>query len=75
MVLAWLVEQNVRAELETARGCYARARAELGGELDPAVIAELLRTLEADGARLLAAVREVSLVHAALRGEEYTPRL
>ena len=75
VVLAWLAEQNVRAHLEAARRAYANARAELAAGLAPEVIAEVLTTLETDGARLLAAVREVSLVHAALRGEPFIPRL
>lgn len=75
VVLAWLTEQNVRATLDSTRQAYATAREQLGADHDAAVITEVLRTLETDGARLLAAVREVRLVHAALRGESFTPRL
>ena len=75
VVLAWLAEQNVRAHLDAARRAYATARSHLGETLEPVVVAEVLTTLETDGARLLAAVREVSLVHAALRGDPFTPRL
>ncbi len=75
VVLVWLVEQNLEAELQAARRAYATARAELGDALSAQVIAEVLTTLETDGARLLAAKREVGLVAAALRGEAYVPRL
>jgi hypothetical protein len=74
-VLAWLVEQNLDAQLTAARHAYATARSEVGGTLAANVLTELLTALEADGAALLATQREVRLVGAALRGERYVPRL
>ena len=75
VLLAWLAERNVAAQLEAARGAYARARAELGDLVDPEVVAELLGVLESDGARLLALQRETRLVAESLRGQTYVPRL
>ena len=75
LLLAWLAERNVSAQLDAARQAYARARAEIGGLVGPEVVTELLSTLEQEGARLLAVQREIGLVSSALRGEPYVPRL
>jgi hypothetical protein len=75
LLLAWLAAGNVDAQLVAARKSYARARAELGQQVDPEVLTELLGTLEREGARLLAIQREIHLVSTALRGEPYVPRL
>jgi len=74
-VLAWWAQRNVEAQLNAARQAYARARAEMQDQVPPEVLAELLSTLEQEGARLLGAQREIGLVTAALRGEHYIPRL
>lgn len=75
LLLAWLAERNIAAQLDAARRSYARARAEVGGHVGPEVLAQLLETLEQEGARLLAVQREIGLVASALRGEPYVPRL
>lgn len=75
LLLAWLAERNVSAQLDAARQAYARARAEVGGLVGPEVLTELMGTLEREGARLLAVQREIGLVASALRGEPYVPRL
>lgn len=75
VVLSWLAERNVSAQLDAARQAYARARAELGGLVEAEILTELLATLEQEGARLLAVQREIGLVASALRGEPYVPRL
>ena len=62
LILAWLVRQNNAALTDAARRSYATARAELTPLLSPLVIAQLLATLERDGARLLALQREADLV-------------
>jgi len=74
-LLAWLSGRNVASQLDAARQAYARARAEVGGDVGPEVLTELLGTLEKEGARLLAVQREIGLVADALRGETYVPRL
>lgn len=75
VVLAWLVEHNLDAEVSAARRAYSTARSELGDILTPQVLTDVLTALEADGAALLATQREVRLVAAALRGERFVPRL
>ncbi len=66
VVLAWLAEVQVEAQLEGARHAYARARRDLGPSLGPEVVAQTLAALEAEGARLLALRRAVRLVAEAL---------
>lgn len=74
-LLAWWAERNVQAQVSAAREAYSRARAELQPQIQPDVLAELLSTLEQEGARLIGLQREIRLVAAALRGEKYIPRL
>lgn len=56
----------IEAELDATRNSYARARTEFGGQLSPDEIQRVQSALEAEGARLLARVREVRLVQEAL---------
>lgn len=70
LALAAYVSHHVDASLAGARTAYARARAELGGLLEPAALAEVQRALEAEGARLLQVQREVRLVASALRDRD-----
>lgn len=65
-VLAWLVAQQVEAQLVAARTAYGRARRDLGPAAGPEVVAETLAALEAEGARLLGLQRAVGLVAEAL---------
>ncbi|HUV49338.1 MAG TPA: hypothetical protein VMX11_10190 [Actinomycetes bacterium] len=74
-LLAWRVQALVEAQLESARGCYSRARAELREDATPEVVAEMLQALEREGAALLARRREVDLVGRALRGESFVTKL
>ncbi len=75
VLLVWLAEHNVAAQLDATRRSYGRARAELAEQVAPQQVTELLETLEQEGARLLALQREIGLVASALRGEPYVPRL
>src|SRR3954464_7896150 len=74
-VLAWRVQGLVLAQLEAARGAYARARADLADQVTPEVLNEALLALEREGAYLLALRREVDLVGRALGGETFSERL
>jgi hypothetical protein len=67
LILAWLVRQNNEALTHAARRSYSTARAELAPLVSPLVIAQLLATLERDGARLLALQREADLVWDAMQ--------
>jgi hypothetical protein len=66
VVLAWLTEVQVEAQIQGARRAYSQARRDLGPSLGPEVVAQTLAALEAEGARLLSLQRSVRLVAEAL---------
>lgn len=66
LVLAWLAGYHVDGGLHAARQAYSQARAALGPQVGPEVVAETLAVLETEGARLLSLQREVRVVGAAL---------
>jgi hypothetical protein len=74
-VLARFAAHHVEASLAGARAAYSGARRELGDRVDPEVLDSALRALEAEGARLARAAREVTLVEEALLGTRWRPRL
>ena len=75
VVLARFASHHVTAALGGARAAYAAARRELGDRVDPETLDAALRALEAEGARLARAEREVALVEEALLGTRWRPRL
>ena len=75
LVLARFASHHVEAALAGARAAYAGARRELRDAVDPEVLEAALRALEAEGARLARAAREVALVEEALHGARWRPRL
>lgn len=75
VALAWVTTRHIDAQLAAMRAAYREARVELG-ELVPAeALPQVLEALEAEGVRLLAARRSAALLHEALQGKHYTPRL
>ncbi len=74
-VLVRFASHHVESSLAGARAAYAGARRELGARIDPEVLDAALRALEAEGARLARAAREVALVEDALLGTRWRPRL
>jgi len=74
-VLARFAAHHVAAALEGARAAYAGARRELRDRVDPEVLDAALRALEAEGARLSRASREVALVEEALQGTRWRAKL
>ena len=75
VVLARFASHHVGAALQGAREAYAGARRELGERVGVEVLEAALRALEAEGARLARAEREVALVEEALLGVRWRPRL
>ncbi len=75
VVLARFAAHHVAAELAGARQAYGAARRELGERVTPEVLDAALRALEAEGARLARAEREVDLVEQALLGLRWRPKL
>jgi hypothetical protein len=74
-VLAWLAGHHADAGLRALRAGLAGARIDVGDQLSPPALAELLEVLETERARLIAVRRAVGLVGEALRGHRYVPRL
>jgi hypothetical protein len=74
-VLVRFASHHIEASLQGARAAYAGARRELGDRVDPETLDEALRALEAEGARLSRAAREVSLLEQAMQGTRWRPRL
>jgi hypothetical protein len=75
VVLARFAAHHVDASLAGARSAYASARRELGDQVAPEVVDAALRALEAEGARLARAAREVALVEEALQGHRWKQKL
>lgn len=75
VALAWLAGHQADGGLRAVRAALAGARADLGDRVPPPALAALMETLEGEQARLIAVRRAVGLVHEALRGHRYVPRL
>jgi hypothetical protein len=75
VVLARFAAHHIEAALAGARAAYGAARRELGERVTPEVLEASLRALEAEGARLARASREIALVEDALLGGRWTPKL
>ena len=75
VALAWLAVRHVVAQGRANTAARAAARDELREALDARALEALVGALEHAHARLLATHRGVTLVHDALRGLAYVPRL
>ncbi len=75
LVLAVLAGHHVAAQVQGQRRAVATLRTDLGGSVGTGVLERALDALDAEQARLLAAVRGVALLEEALRGVRHRPRL
>ncbi|HET7305721.1 MAG TPA: hypothetical protein VFJ12_14355 [Segeticoccus sp.] len=75
VALAWVAARHVDAQLQAMRQAYRDCRAELHEQLSPRAMTEVLANLEAEGLRLRAAARSAAMIHEALEGKRYAPRL
>lgn len=75
VALAWLAVQHVSAQGRANTAARAAARDQLRETLEQHELEALLGALEHEHARLLSTYRAVGLVHDALRGLAYVPRL
>ena len=75
LALAWLAGRHVEGAQQAMARALGRIRAELGDDLQPGVIDQVLQAVEQEQARLLAAARGVHLIEQALRGHRHVPRL
>ena len=77
VALAWLTQRHLAGQV-AVHALSAREQqysVELGEQVTPEGLAEILTAVEAEGLRLVAAQRSAALVHEALRGREFIPRL
>ena len=75
VALAWIAVRHIDAQLVAMRQAYRDVRVDLADQLGPEGLAQVLADLEAEGVRLLAARRAAGLVHEALTGKRFVPRL
>jgi hypothetical protein len=75
VLLARFARDHVAAGLEAARTGWRTVRVELADQLPPDAIEAAMTAYEREGSRLAAAARGVEVVAAALRGEQWVPRL
>ncbi|WP_336923230.1 hypothetical protein [Aquipuribacter sp. SD81] len=76
LVLAWLAEQHVDAQLHACERALQQARGALAERgLDAAATEEVVEVLHAEGARLRRTRRSAALLADALRGSRWVPRL
>jgi hypothetical protein len=75
VALAWLAQRHVAGQVQAMRQAYREARVELGPTVTPEALAQIMTALEAEGLRLVAADRAAGLIHDALRGRRFIPRL
>ena len=75
VALAWVATWHVDAQLNAMRESYRRIRVDLADELPPRAVPQVMEHLSAEGLRLRATARAVRLVHEAMRGKTFVPRL
>ncbi len=75
VALAWVACRHVEAQLAAMRQAYRDVRVELGDQLGPEGLAQVLADLEAEGVRLLVARRSADLLLEAFSGTRFVPRL
>lgn len=75
LALAWVASLHIEAQLESMRVAYRTARVALGEELPADAVSAVMADLEAEGVRLRASARSARLLHEALQGKRYVPRL
>ena len=75
IALAWLTLRHVDGQAAALREAYREARVEIGPHVTPDALTEILAEIEAEGLRLVAASRAARLVHEALQGKVFAPRL
>jgi hypothetical protein len=75
VALAWIAVRHIDAQLVAMRQAYRDARVDLADQLGPEGLSQVLADLETEGVRLLAARRAAGLVHEALTGKRFVPRL
>src|SRR5262249_49649895 len=75
VALAWLAGRHIDGQVVAMREAWREARVEIGPHVPPEALAEILTHIETEGMRLRAASRSAALLHEALLGTVFAPRL
>ena len=75
IALAWLAGRHIDGQVVAMREAWREARVAIGPHVPAEALAEILGHIEAEGIRLLAASRSARLLHEALQGKVFAPRL
>lgn len=75
VALAWLAGHHLDAQVVAMRQAWREARVAIGPHVPAKALSEILGHIEAEGIRLIAASRSARLLHEALRGKVFAPRL
>ncbi len=75
VALAWITGRHIDGQVTAMREAYRQVRVELGAAVTSEALSDIMGSLEAEGARLVAARRSTGLVEGALRGKPYVPRM
>jgi hypothetical protein len=70
-----LAERHLAGQTEVLRQAYREVRVEIGPQVTPEALAEIMAQMEAEGLRLRAARRGAELLREALEGKAFVPRL
>ncbi|MFM6848029.1 MAG: hypothetical protein ACKOVB_02875, partial [Terrabacter sp.] len=67
--------RHVDGQVVAMRDAWREARVAIGPHVPAEALTEILGQIEAEGIRLMAASRSVKLLHEALQGKVFAPRL
>jgi hypothetical protein len=70
-----LAGRHVDGQVVAMREAWREARVAIGPHVPAEALAEILGQIEAEGIRLMASSRSVKLLHEALQGKVFAPRL
>ena len=75
IALAWLAGRHLEGQVVAMRDAWREARVAVGPHVPTEALEEILGEIEAEGMRLRAASRSTHLLHEALQGKVFAPRL
>ncbi len=74
-MLAWLAQRHLAGQVDALRQAYREVRVELGAQVPPEALEQVMEHMQAEGLRLRAARRGAQLLHEAFEGTVFVPRL
>ena len=75
LLLVWLVGHHVAAQQDAVRRAVGTARRDLSQHLPPEAAPDVFSVLEQEELRLRRLARAVDLLHQAVQGKRFVPRL